>query len=191
MKRISLLGSTGSIGVSTLDVVEHSPDQFDICGLSAGSNIDLLYRQIKKFKPRLVSIFDRSKAGPLREMLAGEDVEVLCGEEGTVKVATCAEVDLVVSGIVGGAGLVPTLAAIRAGKNIALANKETLVIAGELVFKEAGGRVAVIPIDSEHSAIFQALNGEKKEQIKKIILTASGGPFRTHSREQMEQVTVQ
>jgi len=190
MKRISLLGSTGSIGVNTLDVIERSPDRFEVCGLSAGSNLDLFVRQVRKFKPRVVSIFDRSKAATLKEMLAGQDVEVHLGEEGAVKVATWPESNLVVSGIVGSAGLVPTLAAIRAGKNVALANKETLVIAGELMLEAAGDNVAIIPIDSEHSAIFQALNGEKREQIKRIILTASGGPFRTFTREQMEHVTV-
>ena len=124
-------------------------------------------------------------------MLDGIDVEILVGEEGTTQVATLQEANLVVSGIVGGAGLVPTFAAVKAGKDVALANKETLVIAGELVLKAAGGKVKIIPIDSEHSAIFQVLNGENIERIKKILLTGSGGPFRTYTREQMETVTVE
>jgi 1-deoxy-D-xylulose-5-phosphate reductoisomerase len=190
MKKISLLGSTGSIGVNTLDVVARNPERFEICCLSAGSNVDLLARQVEQFKPRLVALNDASKETLLREKLAGWDVEIFTGESASIKAATYSESDLVVSGMVGSAGLVPALSAIEAGKNLALANKETLVVAGELVLKAAKDKVSIIPIDSEHSAIFQALNGEKREQIKKIILTASGGPFRTFTREQMEHVTV-
>ena len=192
MKQISLLGSTGSIGVSTLDVVARNSDRFEISGLSAGSNAEKFVEQVKQFKPKVASLFDRSKEAFVREQLAGLDVEIIFGEQGPVQVATWPDSDLVVSGIVGSAGLVPALAAINAGKNLALANKETLVVAGELVLKAAKDKnVAIIPIDSEHSAILQAMNGEKKEQVKKIILTASGGPFRTFTREQMEHVTVQ
>ena len=192
MKQISLLGSTGSIGVSTLDVVSRNSDRFEISGLSAGSNAEKFVEQVKQFKPKVASLFDRSKEAFVREQLAGLDVEIIFGEQGPVQVATWPDSDLVVSGIVGSAGLVPALAAINAGKNLALANKETLVVAGELVLKAAKDKnVAIIPIDSEHSAILQAMNGEKKEQVKKIILTASGGPFRTFTREQMEHVTVQ
>lgn len=192
MKQISLLGSTGSIGVNTLDVVERNSDKFTICGLSAGSNGEQFVEQVKKFRPKVASLFDRSQESMVRERLAGLDVEIFFGEEGPVKVATWPDCDLVVSGIVGSAGLVPALAAISAGKNLALANKETLVVAGELVLKSARDKnVAIIPIDSEHSAILQAMNGEKKERIKKIILTASGGPFRTFSLEQMEHVTIE
>ena len=190
MKKIALLGSTGSIGVNTLDVIGKNPDRFQVCALAAGGNVELLVQQIRKFKPRVVSIFEASKARILREAVAGEDVEIFAGEEGAVNVATLPEVDLVVSGIVGSAGLVPTLEAIRAGKDIALANKETLVVAGELVLKTAAGRVKIIPVDSEHSAIFQALNGENRDRIRKIVLTGSGGPFRTFSRDQMDHVTV-
>jgi 1-deoxy-D-xylulose-5-phosphate reductoisomerase len=191
MKQISLLGSTGSIGVSTLDVVARNSDRFEISGLSAGSNAEKFIEQVKQFKPKVASLFDRSKEPLVREQLSGLDVELVFGEKGPVVVATWPDSDLVVSGIVGSAGLVPALAAISAGKNLALANKETLVVAGELVLKAARDKdVAIIPIDSEHSAILQALNGEKKEQIKKIILTASGGPFRTFTPEQMEHVTV-
>jgi len=186
------LGSTGSIGVNTLDVVARNSDCFEICGLSAGSNAEKFIEQVKQFKPKVASLYDRSKEAFVLEQLAGLDVEIIFGEEGSVKVATWPDSDLVVSGIVGSAGLVSALAAINAGKNLALANKETLVVAGELVLKAAQDKnVAIIPIDSEHSAILQALNGEKKEQIKKIILTASGGPFRTFTPEQMEHVTVQ
>lgn len=191
MKKIALLGSTGSIGVNTLDVVRRNPGQFEVLGMTAGSNVEAFAGQVKKFKPKIVSLFDETKIGRLKQLLAGEDVEILCGEEGSVKVATIPEVELVVSAVVGCAGLVPTYAAIKSGKNIALANKETLVVAGELVLKEAKGKCAIIPVDSEHSAIFQTLVGENPERIKKIILTGSGGPFRTRSAEEMENVTVE
>ena len=192
MKKISLLGSTGSIGVNTLDVVERYPENFQICALSAGSNVELFAHQIRKFKPALAALFDSTKIDALKELVGDLDVEIVSGPEGTVSAASLPQADLVVSGVVGSAGLLPALSALKAGKNLALANKETLVIAGELVLKEAertGTRI--IPIDSEHSAIFQALNGEKPERIKKIILTASGGPFRTFTLKQMENVTVQ
>ncbi|NIQ02793.1 MAG: 1-deoxy-D-xylulose-5-phosphate reductoisomerase [Nitrospinaceae bacterium] len=190
MKRIALLGSTGSIGVNTLDVVARSPDRFQVSALSAGSNVDLLARQIRQFKPEVVGLYDSSRVEALRERVRGIPVEIVTGDAGLMQVATHPEADLVVTAIVGSAGLVPTLAAIRAGKNLAIANKETLVVAGELVLREAAGKGSLIPIDSEHSAIFQALNGEKHEAIRRIVLTGSGGPFRTFSREQMEQVTV-
>ncbi len=191
MKKIALLGSTGSIGVNTLDVIDKSPDQFEVLGMTAGTSVDQFAEQVKKFKPKIVSLFDETKIDRLKQLLVGEDVEILCGEEGSVKVATIPEVDLVVSGVVGCAGLVPTYAAVKSGKDVALANKETLVVAGELVLNEAKGKCNIIPIDSEHSAIFQTLVGESPEHIKKIILTGSGGPFRTYSIEQMENVTVE
>jgi 1-deoxy-D-xylulose-5-phosphate reductoisomerase len=191
MKKISLLGSTGSIGVNTLDVVERNPESFQVVAMSAGSHVDLLAEQIRKFKPKVATLFDTTKIADLKERVADLDVEIVPGKEGSNTVATLAEADVVVSGVVGSAGLVPAMQALKAGKNLALANKETLVIAGELVLKEAEkSNSQIIPIDSEHSAIFQALNGEKKERIKKIILTASGGPFRTYSLDQMENVTV-
>ncbi|MEC7785497.1 MAG: 1-deoxy-D-xylulose-5-phosphate reductoisomerase [Nitrospinota bacterium] len=191
MKKISLLGSTGSIGLNTLDVVERNPENFQILAMSAGSNVDLFAEQIRKFKPKVAALFDTQKIATLKERVVDLDVEILSGEEGVFKVATIPELDVVVSGVVGKAGLLPAIEALKAGKNLALANKETLVIAGELVLKEAQKTSSkIVPIDSEHSAIFQALNGEKKEQIKKIILTASGGPFRTLSLNQMENVTV-
>ena len=191
MNKISLLGSTGSIGVNTLDVVERNPESFQVCALAAGTNVDLLAYQIRKFKPSLAALFDKTKVGALKKLVSDLDVEIVSGEEGAVSVASFSESDLVVSGVVGSAGLLPAIAALKAGKNLALANKETLVIAGELVLKEAVRmNKSIIPIDSEHSAIFQVVNGEKTERIKKIILTASGGPFRTFTLKQMENVTV-
>ena len=191
MKKISLLGSTGSIGANVLDVIERNPEKFQIFGMSAGNNVDLFAKQIRKFKPRVVALFDTKKIPTLKEQIADLDIEILSGEEGSITVATLPEVDVVVSGVMGSAGLLPAIHALKSGKNLALANKETLVIAGELVLREAKKTNSqIIPIDSEHSAIFQVLNGEKKEQIKKIILTASGGPFRTFSLDQMETVTV-
>ena len=191
MKKISLLGSTGSIGTNVLDVIERNPEKFQIFGMSAGNNVDLFAKQIRKFKPRVVALFDTKKIPTLKERIADLDIEILSGEEGTIAVATLPETDVVVSGVMGSAGLLPAIHALKSGKNLALANKETLVIAGELVLREAKKTNSqIIPIDSEHSAIFQVLNGEKKERIKKIILTASGGPFRTFSFDQMETVTV-
>ncbi|MBV52081.1 MAG: 1-deoxy-D-xylulose-5-phosphate reductoisomerase [Nitrospinae bacterium] len=190
MKMISLLGSTGSIGVNALDVVRRNPDRFAVAAMTAGSNVELFAQQVKEFKPSLISVFNSSKLEELKELLKGEDVEILTGEEGTVNVATHSDISLVVSAIVGSAGLAPSMAAIKSGKDLAIANKETLVVAGELVLREAKRKVNIIPIDSEHSAILQALNGEKEERIKKIILTGSGGPFRTFTKEKMENVTV-
>ncbi len=192
MKKISILGSTGSIGVNTLDVVERNPEQFEVVGLAAGSNVDLFAEQVKKFRPKVAALFDTSKFNDLKARLNGQAVELVAGQEGTVAVASAPEADLIVSGMVGCAGLVPSFAAVQAGKTLALANKETLVVAGEVVLREAKTRgVDIIPVDSEHSAIFQALNGESPERIRRIVLTASGGPFRTFTAEQMESVTVE
>jgi len=191
MKKISLLGSTGSIGVNTLDVVERYPEKFKVIALSAGSNIEVFAQQIRKFKPAMAAIFDTTKVDALKKLVGDLKVEIVSGAEGAVAVAALSEADMVVSGVVGSAGLLPAMAALKAGKTLALANKETLVIAGELVLKEAERQnTRIIPIDSEHSAIFQALNGEKPERIRKIILTASGGPFRTFTLKEMETVTV-
>ena len=192
MKKISILGSTGSIGVSTLDVIERNPDRFELVGLAAGSNVEVFAEQIKKYRPKIASLFDTTKIEELKARVNGVDVKIVPGQEGSVAVASHAEVDLVVSGMVGCAGLVPSYAAVSAGKTLALANKETLVVAGEVILREAKKNgVSIIPVDSEHSAIFQALNGEDPERIRRIILTASGGPFRTFTREQMETVTVE
>jgi 1-deoxy-D-xylulose-5-phosphate reductoisomerase len=137
MKKISLLGSTGSIGVNTLDVVERNPESFQVLAMSAGSNVDLFAEQVRKFKPKVASLFDTTKIATLKERVADLDVEIIPREEGSIAVATLSEVDVVVSGVVGSAGLIPAIEALKAGKNLALANKETLVIAGELVLKEA------------------------------------------------------
>lgn len=186
MKRISILGSTGSIGVSTLDIVSRFPERFEIVGLAAGGNIDLLKEQIGRFRPRYVSVSEEAAALSLK----GMDCHVLHGIEGAIAVATAHEADMVVSAIVGAAGLVPTVAAIKAGKEIALANKETLVMAGELVIREAReAGVNILPVDSEHSAIFQSIVGHNREEIKRLILTASGGPFLNYPAERLKEVT--
>lgn len=190
-KNLSLLGSTGSIGKNVLNVVRQFPGRFRIVGLSAGRNISLLRDQIEAFNPKLVSIADESVAGDLLQSLpAGWSDRVLVGREGNIRVATLPEADTVVSAIVGAAGLIPTVAAIEAGKDIALANKETLVMAGDLVMQAVKKhKVALLPVDSEHNAIFQALAAGRPEDVKKIILTASGGPFRTCSERELWEVT--
>lgn len=189
MKSISILGSTGSIGVQTLDVVRQHLDQFQIVALTAGTNGDLLLQQALEFHPRLVSVGNQMLAEKIRMELP-DDIKVLYGKEGLLEAATHHECNYVVSSIVGSAGLVPTLAAIEAGKSIGLANKETLVTAGHLVMEKAKEKkVSIIPIDSEHSAIFQCLNGEDSRVVKRIIITASGGSFRDLTREQLKDVT--
>jgi 1-deoxy-D-xylulose-5-phosphate reductoisomerase len=191
MKKLSILGSTGSIGVSTLEIVTAHPDRFKVIALSAGSNLELLREQIEKYSPLLVAVITEDSAVKLRSMLSGKKPEILSGVSGMVAVATMAESDLVVAAIVGAAGLVPTAAAIKAGKDVALANKETLVTAGHLIMemvKEKG--VNLFPVDSEHSAILQSLQGHRREDIKRIILTASGGPFINYPMERLAQVTV-
>jgi 1-deoxy-D-xylulose-5-phosphate reductoisomerase len=191
MKKISLLGATGSIGSNVLDIVRRFPDLYSITGLAAGRNIKLLKKAILEFKPALVSVVDAEHASRLCSMLPAEwRKRVVWGTQGNELVASLAEADIVISAIVGAAGLIPTLAGIRAGKDIGLANKETLVMAGKLVMdavKEHG--VRLLPVDSEHSAIFQVLEGGRKQDLEKIILTASGGPFRGKSRAELEQVT--
>ncbi|MBI1819641.1 MAG: 1-deoxy-D-xylulose-5-phosphate reductoisomerase [Nitrospirae bacterium] len=190
MKNLILLGSTGSIGENTLDIVSRFPDRFRISALAAGKNILLLEKQIRKFNPSIVSVSDSKTADALRARCSGLKTEIVAGTEGLLKAAAFPEGEMVVSAIVGAAGLMPTLAAIRAKKNIALANKETMVMAGELVCQEAvKAGVRIFPIDSEHSAIFQALSGNQKKDVRKIILTASGGPFLHTPREQKEKVT--
>lgn len=191
MKRISLLGSTGSIGVSTLDVVGAHPDQFVVTALAAGRNITLMKQQIERFRPRLAAVFDEAHARELRRLLGpASATDVLFGPEGYRETAASADTDMVVSAIVGAAGLLPTLDAIEAGKDIALANKETLVMAGHLVLRKATERgVKIIPVDSEHSAIFQCLQGHRREDVRRIILTASGGPFLHASEEELSKVT--
>lgn len=190
-KRISILGSTGSIGRSTLDVIALHPESFEVTALTAGSNIELLMEQAIQFQPKLVSVANVSLADHVRRELPSS-IEVLYGEEGLLRAATLDEADFVVTAILGSRGLQPTLAAIEAGKDIGIANKETLVVAGHLVMglaKQKGTRL--LPIDSEHSAIFQCLNGENVRSVKKIILTSSGGSFRSLTREQLKNVTVE
>ncbi len=191
MKRISLLGATGSIGVNVLEVVNQFPDRYQVVALAAGTNVELLCQQIVTCKPQLVSVLNTEYADKLRSMLPeGVVVDIVWGNQGNEEVAAFEPADFTVSAIVGAAGLLPTLAAIHAGKDIGLANKETLVMAGKLVMdsvKEYG--VKLLPIDSEHSAIFQALEGGRKVDVGKILLTASGGPFRNKSRDELQNVT--
>ena len=192
MKKIAILGSTGSIGTQTLDVVREHSDELQVVALAAGSNKERLKEQIKEFHPKLVSLSDEKKAQELKEELAGEQVEVVCGMEGLIEVAGVDSADVVVTAVVGMMGILPTMEAIKKGKDIALANKETLVTAGHLIIpmaKEYG--VSILPVDSEHSAIFQSLQGEPKAALDKILLTASGGPFRGKSAEFLETVTLE
>lgn len=190
-KRISLLGSTGSIGTQTLDVIAHDPDHYTVEGLSAGSNLELLKKQIEQFRPKKVSVATKELADELRHGL-DSSVQVFYGEEGAVEIAAGTDAELVVTAIMGSRGLVPTLAAIEAGKDIGLANKETLVSAGHLVMAQARKHgVRLLPIDSEHSAVFQCLNGERREDVSKIIITASGGSFRDRTRSELTGVTVE
>jgi len=190
MKKISLLGSTGSVGTQTLDVVAHAPEQFEITALSAGTNVDLVIQQAKQFKPKLVCLSTKEYADAARVHLPA-DTKVVYGEQGLIDAAAATDADIVVTAIVGSRGLPATLAAIDAGKTIGLANKETLVTAGHIVTERAKLRgVSILPIDSEHSAIFQCLNGENNGNIKTITLTASGGSFRNRTRAELEGVTV-
>jgi 1-deoxy-D-xylulose-5-phosphate reductoisomerase len=191
LKNIAILGSTGSIGQSTLSVVEQFPDRFRVIALSAGNNVEMLARQVRQFKPAVVSVLSAASAEELKNLCAGLKVRVLSGVEGMIQVAAAEEADITVSAIVGTAGLVPTMAAVRAGKTIALANKEVLVTAGELVMAECRSRgVKLLPVDSEHSAIFQCLHAGASRDIRKLVLTASGGPFRNFSKKDLETVTL-
>ncbi len=191
MKKIAILGSTGSIGTQTLDVVREQGD-ISVAALAAGSNIALLEQQIREFHPRLVAVWDKKKAEELKIKTADLSVEILDGMDGLLAVAPIPEAEILVTAIVGMLGIRPTIAAIRAGKDIALANKETLVTAGHLIMPMAEeNHVSILPVDSEHSAIFQSLNGERHNKIHKILLTASGGPFRGKTREELKDVTVE
>ncbi len=193
-KRLSILGSTGSIGVNTMDVVCGFPDRFEIVGLAAGRNVERLRDQILKVRPRCVALQDRNTAGALEKLLPSGlgSLEICWGEEGYCRVASLDDVDMVVSAIVGAAGLLPTVAAVASGKDVALANKETLVIAGEVVtriLQSTGSRL--LPVDSEHSAIFQALQGHSRSAVRRLLLTASGGPFFGKSFQDLKSVTPQ
>ena len=199
MKQIAILGSTGSIGTQTLDVVRRHPDLYEVYAICAHRSVDLLVEQAREFKPEVVCIADESKYDELKEKLSqlspserglGGVAKIWAGPDAIADMVTMPSIDIVVAAMVGYAGLRPTMAAIRAGKTIALANKETLVVAGELMCQLALEHHApILPVDSEHSAIFQSLVGEDRNEIEKILLTASGGPFRTYSLEQMKTVT--
>lgn len=191
MKKIAILGSTGSIGTQTLEVVRENKD-IEVRGLAAGSNIKLLEEQIREFKPRLAAVWDEEKAKELRIKLSDLDVEVVSGMEGLLLVSVMEEIEILVTAVVGMIGIRPTIEAINAGKDIALANKETLVTAGHIIMplaKEKG--VSVLPVDSEHSAIFQSLQGNEKKAVSKILLTASGGPFRGKTQEELLNIRVE
>jgi 1-deoxy-D-xylulose-5-phosphate reductoisomerase len=192
MKTIVILGSTGSIGTNTLDIVDRFPTEFRVAGLTAGSNDALLETQIRRFKPRVVALSDPSAATRLRQRCLDLSVEILAGQEGLVQVASATEADLVVSAIVGGAGLVPTLAAIRSKKHIALANKEPMVMAGKLMQEEARRHgIRIFPVDSEHSAIFQSLEGHRITDVRRVILTASGGALWTLTKDELQDVSAE
>jgi 1-deoxy-D-xylulose-5-phosphate reductoisomerase len=188
LKKLTILGSTGSIGRNTIEVISAHPDRFKVVALAARNNIQSLEAQIEAVKPDVVAVFDESAAENLRRKKL--PVKILTGEKGLIEAATLDDVNTVVSAIVGSAGLIPTLAAIKAGKDIALATKEALVMAGKIVMSEAAKRdVNIIPVDSEHSALFQCLNGRNMDEVEKIILTASGGAFLRKSISELESVT--
>lgn len=191
MKKLTILGSTGSIGISTLKVIKHNSDRYRVIGLTAGNNIDLLQKQIEEHAPLAVAVLSEDQAGILKSRLKGDIIpEVYWGVDGFTRIATMDESDLVVSTISGAAGLVPTYEAIMAGKDIALANKETMVMAGSIIMDLAEKKgVSILPVDSEHSAIFQSLQGHNRADLKRIVLTASGGPFREYSVSELENIT--
>ena len=191
MKKISILGSTGSIGTQTLDVVRNNGD-IQVTALAAGSNIKLLEQQIREFAPGLACVWDEEKAKELKENVRDLPVKIVSGMDGLIEAAVEEQAEIVVAAIVGMIGIRPAIAAMEAGKDIALANKETLVTAGHIIMPLAKKKkVSILPVDSEHSAIFQCLNGENRGQIEKILLTASGGPFRGRTREQMNNIQVE
>ena len=192
LKRVTILGATGSIGTQTLDVISQNPDDFEVVALTASESVEKMAELIQRFCPSYAVMKNEEKAEELRKLLPNHSCEILYGMDGFVAVSTLPNVDVVVAAMVGMIGLRPVMEAIRAGKDIALANKETLVTAGHIIMplaKEYG--VSILPVDSEHSAIFQCLNGEKKSQIETLFLTASGGPFRHGTKEELEKVTVE
>ena len=191
MKKIAILGSTGSIGTQTLEVVRENKD-IEVLGLAAGNNIKLLEEQIREFRPKLEAVWKEEKAKELRENIKDLDVKVVSGMDGLIEIAVMEESEILVTAIVGMIGIRPTIEAIKAGKDIALANKETLVTAGHIIMPLAKEHnVAILPVDSEHSAIFQSLQGNKRSQLHKILLTASGGPFRGRKREDLWNIQVE
>lgn len=189
MKKAGVLGSTGSIGTQTLEIVRKYPDRLQVSALAAGSNVALLEKQVREFKPKLAVMWSEKAAADLRRRLSDLEITVACGMEGLLQMAAMPEMDILVTAIVGMIGIRPTIEAIRTHKDIALANKETLVTAGHLIMPLAQENgVRILPVDSEHSAIFQSLQGEKKSQVSKILLTASGGPFRGKTRKDLEHM---
>ena len=191
MKKIAILGSTGSIGTQTLEVVRENKD-IEVLGLAAGNNIKLLEEQIREFRPRLVAVWKEEKAKELRENVKDLDVKIVSGMEGLIEIAVMEESEILVTAIVGMIGIRPTIEAIKAGKNIALANKETLVTAGHIIMPLAKEHnVAILPVDSEHSAIFQSLQGSHRSELHKILLTASGGPFRGRKLDELKNIQVE
>ena len=191
MKKIAILGSTGSIGTQTLDIVNKNED-LQVVGLAAGSNISMLEEQIRRFHPKLAAVGNEEKAKELREKVKDTDCKIAGGMDGLLELAAMEESEILVTAIVGMIGIRPTMEAIKAGKDIALANKETLVTAGHLIMplaRQCG--VKILPVDSEHSAIFQCLNGERERTIDRLLITASGGPFRGRKREELEQIRVE
>jgi 1-deoxy-D-xylulose-5-phosphate reductoisomerase len=192
MKQISILGSTGSIGVNALNVVRRLQDRFQIVGLAAGKNVELLRQQALEFHPKIVSVADSTAVTGLRAELEPNGTRVVCGQEGSVEVATHPDTVIVLSAMVGAKGFLPTLKAISAGKDVALANKETLVVAGPIISREVARKnTRLLPVDSEHSAIWQCLNGAKKNTVRKLILTASGGPFLERELSSFDKITVE
>jgi len=191
LKNICILGSTGYIGTTAIDVLKENPDEYRLIALGAGRNIELLRAQIEELKPRFAAVVNSELADKLRALLSNrQDTEIVAGPDGYIKIATLSEVDLVVAAMSGASGLVPIYSAIRSGKDIALANKETLVIAGSLLMKESRDRnVRIFPIDSEHSAIQQSIQGHNREDLKRIMLTGSGGPFKDYTLEMLATVT--
>ena len=191
MRSIAIIGSTGSIGTQTLDVVRANAD-IRVAALAAGDNIELLEKQVREFRPELVSVKSEDKAKALAVALSDFNCKIVYGMDGLIEAATCEKAELVVTAIVGMIGIRPTIEAIKAGKDIALANKETLVTAGHLIMQLAQEyHVRILPVDSEHSAIFQCLHGEQENKIAKLLITASGGPFRGKTRKELEHVTVE
>ena len=191
MKKIAVLGSTGSIGTQTLEIVRTNKD-IQVTALAAGSNIELLEAQIREFGPKLAAVWDEEKAAELKSRVRDMDVHVFSGMDGLLAVAAEPEAEILVTAIVGMIGILPTIEAIKAGKDIALANKETLVTAGHIIMPLAReNNVSILPVDSEHSAIFQSLQGGQKKALHKILLTASGGPFRGKKREELVNISVE
>ena len=191
MKKIAVLGSTGSIGTQTLEIVRANKD-LEVVALAAGSNVERMEEQIREFSPRVAAMWSEKACKDLQARVKDTNVKILCGMEGLVEIAVMEEMEVLVTAIVGMIGIRPTIAAIENGKTIALANKETLVTAGHIIMPLAKKKkVSILPVDSEHSAIFQCLNGEKRDQIEKILLTASGGPFRGRTRDEMRDIQVE